>query len=76
MEIQTIIIYIVSLVCCLIALVLCNYLVKHNKIHNQWKTPADIVWLFSLIPGINVMCFSIMLCVIIYYLTKNFIEQN
>lgn len=68
--------YIIVVICCLVLFIFNNYLVKKNKLHNQWKITADYVWLFALLPGINIVVFILVLCVIIYYLTKNFVEQN
>lgn len=68
--------YILTVVCCSVLFIFNNYLVKIKKIDYQWKITADIFWWFTLTPALNVITSIFVLCLVIYYLTKNFIEQN
>lgn len=70
------ILYLVAVVCCLVIFIFNNYLVKKDKLEYQWKLTADLVWVFALLPGINATVGIFVLGVIIYNLTKKFIEQN
>jgi hypothetical protein len=68
--------YIIPVICCFILFTFNNYLVKVKKLDYQWKITADIFWWFTLIPALNIMFFIFVLFLVVYYLTKNFIEQN
>lgn len=68
--------YIITVGCCSVLFIFNNYLVKTKKIDYQWKITADIFWWFTLIPIVNTITSIFVLCLVIYYLTKNFIEQN
>ena len=68
--------YIAVVICCLVLFIFNNYLVKKNKLEYQWKITADLVWVFALLPGVNVVVGIFVLGVVIYNLTKTFIEQN
>jgi hypothetical protein len=69
-------IYLISLVLCFCLFVFNNYLVKIKKLEYRLKREADTIWFFTLFPGLNAIVFIVVLCAIIYYLTKNIIEQN
>ena len=73
---EIILYYIVSIVSCSILFVFNNYLVKVKKLDYQWKITADIFWFFTLMPTVNIIAFVFVLCLVIYFLTKDFIEQN
>lgn len=68
--------YIAMVICCLVLFIFNNYLVKKNKLDYQWKITADLVWLFALLPGINLIVFIFVFAIVLHNLTKNFIEQN
>ncbi len=73
---ESILCYIVPVVSCFILFVINNYLVKVKKLDYQWKITADIFWWFTLMPAVNIIAFVFVLCLVIYFLTKDFIEQN
>lgn len=73
---ENILYYIVAVICCFVLFTFNNYLVKIKKIDYQWKITADIFWWFTLIPVLNILFFIFVLCLVIYHLTKDFIEQN
>lgn len=69
-------IYLISLVLCFCLFVFNNYLVKIKKLEYKWRIDALSFWFFVLCPVVDIYMFIIVLCTIIFYLTKNFIEQN
>lgn len=69
-------IYLISLVLCFCLFVFNNYLVKIKKLEYKWRIDALSFWFFVLCPVVDIYVFIIVLCTIIFYLTKNFIEQN
>jgi heme/copper-type cytochrome/quinol oxidase subunit 2 len=73
---EFILFYIVPVFCCLILFTFNNYLVKIKKLDYAWKITADIFWFFILIPAVNIITFVFVLYLVIYFLTKDFIEQN
>ena len=73
---EFIVFYIVPVVGCLILFTFNNYLVKKDKLEYQWFLSADIVWFMAAFPVLNVIFFVLVLVVVIYFLTKNCIEQN
>lgn len=73
---EIILYYIIPVICCLVLFTFNNYLVKIKKIDCRWKIPADVFWRFTLIPALNMLFFIFIFCLDIYYLTKDFIEQN
>lgn len=68
--------YIVPVICCLILFTFNNYLVKKDKLEYVWKLKSDISWFMTLFPILNVIFFILVLAVVIYFLTKDFMEQN
>lgn len=70
------ILYTTTVFCSLVVYVFNNYLVKRKNLDYQWHMTADLVWIFSLLPGVNAVVLLFVSFVIIYNLTKNFIEQN
>lgn len=73
---ESILLYVVTVVCCFVLFTFNNYLVKIKKLDYEWKITADIFWFFTLIPMANIITFVFVLCAVIYFLTKDFIEQN
>ncbi len=73
---ESILCYTVTVVSCFILFVINNYLVKVKKLDYQWKITADIFWWLTLMPAVNIIAFVFVLCLVIYFLTKDFIEQN
>lgn len=73
---ESILCYTVTVVSCFILFVINNYLVKVKKLDYRWKITADIFWGVTLMPAVNIIAFVFVLCLVIYFLTKDFIEQN
>lgn len=73
---ESILLYVVPVFCCFVLFKFNNYLVKIKKLDYTWKITADIFWWFTLIPAVNIITFVFVLCIVIYFLTKDFIEQN
>ena len=69
-------IYLISYVLCFCIFLYNNYLVKIKKLDHKWRIEAEAFWFIVLFPILNSVFFILFLFRIIFYTTKNFIEQN